>query len=256
MTAIHADLKAAVEVETHAYLWTPSDGVDFTPRVCDKIFGDGRALLRLTTINSRPRFYVIRIDSAWKVDDSGAPDGGPDIWDQLEEIYEALEEQFGRVREIEDDEINGWPTFDHETGASWSRMDWPDLPGVRLEPHPYAGHFTILGDQELQRERSALVCVISAWRAAKEENERQMENLVAVYAANNGIKLSRRELASPEEVMAVVCPRHGAGPCWEDLRGSTPRRGCLSRQIEALRSDYLPPRVEAAGGGTGEDGCE
>ncbi len=259
MTAIHADLKAAVEVETHAYLWTPSDGVDFTPRVCDKIFGDGRALLRLTTINSRPRFYVIRIDSAWKVDDSGAPVGRPDIWDHLEEIYEALEEQFGCVREIEDDaddELNGWPAFDHETGASWSRMDWPVLPGVRLEPHPYAGHFTILGvDHALQRERAKLVYVLSAWRVEKEENERQMENLVAVYAANNGLKLIRRELASPDEVMTVVCPRHGAGPCW-DLRGSALRRGCLTRQIEALRSDYLPPRVEAAGGGTGEDGCE
>lgn len=109
---------------------------------------------------------------------------------------------------------------------------------------------------EIQRERSALVRVLSAWRVEKEENERQMENLVAVYAANNGLKLIRRELASPDEVMTVVCPRHGAGPCWEDLRGSTLRRGCLSRQIEVLRSDYLPPRVEAAGGRTGEDGCE
>ena len=109
---------------------------------------------------------------------------------------------------------------------------------------------------EIQRERSALVRVLSAWRVEKADNERQMENLVAVYAAGNGFKLIRRELATPEEAMAVACPRHGAGPCWEDLRGSTLRRGCLSRQIEALRADYLPPRVEAAGGGTGEEGCE
>lgn len=106
------------------------------------------------------------------------------------------------------------------------------------------------------RARAKLVRVLSAWRVEKEDIGRQLENLVASYAANNGLKLKRRELASPEEVMAVVCPRHGAGPCWEDLRGSTLRRGCLSRQIEVLRSDYLPPRVEAAGGRTGEDGCE
>ena len=106
------------------------------------------------------------------------------------------------------------------------------------------------------RARAKLVRVLSAWRVEKEGNERQMEILVAGYAANNGLTLIRRELASPEEAMAVACPRHGAGPCWEDLHGTTLRRGCLSRQIEALRSDYLPPRVEAAGGGTGEDGCE
>ena len=106
------------------------------------------------------------------------------------------------------------------------------------------------------RARAKFVRVLSAWRVEKEDIGRQLENLVASYAANNGLKLKRRELSSPEEVMAVVCPRHGAGPCWEDLRGSTLRRGCLSRQIEALRSDYLPPRVEAGGGGIGEDGCE
>ncbi len=106
------------------------------------------------------------------------------------------------------------------------------------------------------RARAKLVRVLSAWRVEKEDIQRQLENLVASYAAHNGIELVRRELASPEEIMAVVCPRHGAGPCWEDLRGSTLRRGCLSRQIEVLRSDYLPPRVEAAGGRTGEDGCE
>lgn len=118
------------------------------------------------------------------------------------------------------------------------------------------GEFDAWERRALQRERSRLVRVLSAWRVEKEENERQMENLVAVYAERNGFKLIRRELATPEEAMAVACPRHGAGPCWDNWRGYFLKRGCLSRQIEALRSDYLPPRVEAAGGWTGEDGCE
>lgn len=118
------------------------------------------------------------------------------------------------------------------------------------------GEFNAWEQCALQRERAKLIRALGAWYVEKEDIGRQIENLVASYAANNGLKLKRRELASPEEVMVVACPRHGAGPCWEDLRGSTLRRGCLSRQIEALRSDYLPPRVEAAGGGTGEEGCE
>ena len=109
----------------------------------------------------------------------------------------------------------------------------------------------------LRRERAKLVHILSAWHVEKADNERQMENLVASYAANNGFELIRRELATPEEAMAVACPRHGVGPCWDNHRGwMVLKRGCLSRQIEALRADYLPPRVEAAGGGTGEDGCE
>lgn len=158
---VHTALKAAIEVERHAYLWTPDDGVDFVPRVCSDIFGDGRALLRLTTMNSRPRFYVIRIDSSWDVEDYRAPAGSPNLRDFLDDIAYSLEDQFGdgRARE-EDDEpdddesVRDWPAFDCDNGMSWGRMDWPVGIPAELDPHPFA-RCNVLSDFGIPAEKGA-----------------------------------------------------------------------------------------------------
>ncbi len=115
---IHAALKAAVEVPTEGYLWAQRH--EFTPAVCSRIFGDGRALLALTTINSRPRYYVIRIDSSWEIDESTAPKGAVSIRDHLDAIYDALEDDFGRAYnpDEESDEVEPWPTFDDRHGTN------------------------------------------------------------------------------------------------------------------------------------------
>lgn len=159
---IHRLLKSAIEVKKHRYLWTPADGINFVPRLCSKVFGDGRALLALTTINSRPRYYVIRIDSSWDVEDCDAPDGAPDLRDHLGDIECALEDEFGAARSYTDDEdcdltdeeveaATAWPTFDGDLGTSWSRIDWPALRGVRMVPHPFAQGYNALAPVKAER---------------------------------------------------------------------------------------------------------
>lgn len=141
---IHAALKAAIEVETHGYLWTPSDGIDFVPALASTVFGDGRALLRIAMIDHRPRYHVVRIDSTWAVGDDPSAPARPDLWDFIDDIYEALEEEFGPLRDEESDTDRPWPAFDSEGGTSWRRMRWPELSGVSFTPHPYAPHFEIV----------------------------------------------------------------------------------------------------------------
>lgn len=146
----HRLLKKAIEVSEHRHLWHPDDGINFIPQVCSTVFGDGRALLELTTINSRPRYYVIRIDSSWNIEDHYAPDGAPDLRDHLDDIYEALGEQFGRTSEedLDDDgepcELQPWPAFRDDIGTSWCRTDWPKIRRLRFTKHPFTP-FNILG---------------------------------------------------------------------------------------------------------------
>lgn len=135
---IHRLLRAAVCVPTWRYLWVESDGFTFIPALCDTIFGDGRALFRLATCNSRPQFYVIRCDSGWDYSNWGY---SPTFGEHTDEIYEELEEQFGSARldseeddpDILADGINPWPALDDENGCAWARMDWPKLPGIETE---------------------------------------------------------------------------------------------------------------------------
>lgn len=84
----------------------------------------------------------------------------------------------------------------------------------------------------------------------------QLEKLLAAFAANNGVTLVRRGLASEEELAAVACPIHGRVACWDELNGTELPGSCIYRHVAALRADYLPPRNAAACGSTGEDGCE
>lgn len=152
---VHAKLRQAVCKRQRRHLWTPADAVTFTPALSNRLYGDGKALLGLTTINSRPRFYVLRIDSGWRIDmDHSAPDDAEVLADRIDAFAFALEEEFGRGR-FDDgsgepetarqrDERRKWPAYDDENGCSWWRMDWPTLPGVKLKPHPFNHQYKIL----------------------------------------------------------------------------------------------------------------
>ena len=152
----HKRLKAVVEVPITRCLWTEADAITFTPFVLSTIYGDGRALFTLTTINNRPAYWVIRGDSGWECQESGAPDDAPDFGDFTDEILTDLEDEFGNARcgysganrylpadergcdceECTDPEIAQWPMVDGSDGCSWRRMDWPDeIPAVE---HPWA----------------------------------------------------------------------------------------------------------------------
>lgn len=144
---VHVALRAAICVPTRRSLWTPADEIEFVPGLSDTLFGDGRALLGLTTIHSRPAFYVLRIDSRWEIGtDTNAPEDAVEFYEFIDDICFALEDEFGPAwhEENEDGEPDAWPSFNDRDGCLWWRMNWPDVPGVQLEPHPYSRHFRIL----------------------------------------------------------------------------------------------------------------
>jgi hypothetical protein len=143
---IHAALAAVIETPTVGFLW--GQRCEFTPAVCSRVFGDGRALLALAPLNTRPRYYVVRIDSSWKNDGEDAPENADHLREHLDDIYDALSEDFGDAEDedAEDDaeRFRDWPALDLSVGTQWSRMSWPALAGVDQEPHPYASPVTII----------------------------------------------------------------------------------------------------------------
>lgn len=141
----------SAQTETRAHLWTPSNEVVFTPPVLDRVFGDGRALFRVTTINNRPRWWVVRGCSTW-TENNDPHDGLVPVHDHIDDVVQAIADQFGGLPnmlgededvEYVDDEGRPFdpadivhPQIDDRTGTSWSHLDWPELAGVTLEPHP------------------------------------------------------------------------------------------------------------------------
>lgn len=152
--AITEALRAAQTEET-AYLWTPDNSITFTPAVVDQVFGDGRALFRITTINNRPAYWVVRGCSSWETGmDINAPDDATEFIECVDDIVCAIEEEFGSTDTYEmnsrgiwiDSETkrfipNEWaryPTINPRDGCSWGRLDWPELPGIETINHPWA----------------------------------------------------------------------------------------------------------------------
>lgn len=143
----HKRLRRAIEKRRRAYLWTPSDAITFVPRLLPTIYGDGRALFTLATINQRPAYWVIRACSTWGSGSDSEDTSGPDFAEMTDRIMTDLEEAFGRGRcgysgnslfwpkkertqncqceECTDSHIARWPEVDDDGGCSWSRIDWP-----------------------------------------------------------------------------------------------------------------------------------
>lgn len=163
---IHVKLRGAIEREQIAYLWTPDDAIRFTPRVLPRIYGDGRALFRLATLDQRPAYWVIRGCSTWGCGLDHERASGPDFGELFADILSDLEDAFGSGRcaadgsslfhpravrivrwckceECDDEEnLAVWPMVDDSDGCSWSRCDWP--PGFDVEPHPLSWRGNLL----------------------------------------------------------------------------------------------------------------
>jgi hypothetical protein len=148
----------ALQKPISRYLWVPRDAIVFTPQVLPQTFGDGRALFRVTTINNRPAYWIVRGCSTWaspgSLYENDAPDGALEFVDFIDEISYALEEEFGSTKHYEQNARGQWfdpdtgqfirridttyPVVRWEGGCSWDRMRWPveDMPGFSFEPHP------------------------------------------------------------------------------------------------------------------------
>jgi hypothetical protein len=119
-------------------LWTEGDSGILTPYVCECTFGDGQKLIRISTINQRPNYHVVRVDSRWKT--SSWADGEV-ISDHIDEILSAIEEECGRAGQWLDEPCDScrdtccrcgedysadqaFPALDDENGCSWSEVSW------------------------------------------------------------------------------------------------------------------------------------
>jgi len=132
---IHARLVKAFEQRERAYLWVPADAIAFVPRVLAKVYGDGRALFALSTVNQRPAYWIIRACSK------------TDFHEFTDDVLTDLEEAFGNGRcgysgnslfhpkrermrycKCEDCAQRGvarWPMVDGSDGCSWGQLQWP-----------------------------------------------------------------------------------------------------------------------------------
>lgn len=153
---IQPKLIRAIEKRKRAYLWTPADMIAFVPRVLPVVYGDGRALFAIATINQRPAYWVIRACSTWACGLDREDSPGPDFAEMTDQIMNDLEDAFGRgrcgysgnslfwpkkdrVRDCQCEECielyrYRWPAVDDNGGCSWSRIDWPE--GFRTVKNP------------------------------------------------------------------------------------------------------------------------
>ena len=132
------ELRRLIEVESRVEFW----GKKYRrkPLLIDRIFGDGKQLVGIQPLNTRPNYYVIRIDSGWDL--SNWSDG--DLFsDHLDEVLDAVEDQFpvieaersrpigGGVPEERADlayypKELGWPAIDLGSGVHWFELKWPN----------------------------------------------------------------------------------------------------------------------------------
>lgn len=159
---LHNRLRKVIEVPRVGSLWGAKYTV--TPALSGTVYGDGRALITLETIHSRPWYYVIRGDSGWRMDldQDHDPDTHVDFRYLVDYVLQDLEEEFGDGGEPDWEEQQEWeakvaalkaagapkkkwppapkprpwPALDDRDGCAWGRMAWPKLRGVRFEPTP------------------------------------------------------------------------------------------------------------------------
>jgi hypothetical protein len=116
------EIRAAIEVPTVTSLW--SREVTFTPAFVAEKLGDGLQWIWLAPMNARPKYYVIRIDSMWKLDDHWRHGDGS-ISDYIDEIYETIEAEYGASEEEMDNETAEWPYITIEGGSCWGEYKPP-----------------------------------------------------------------------------------------------------------------------------------
>lgn len=134
-----AMLKEVYEQPFLGSLWTEGDSGILTPYVCECSFGDGLKLIRLFTIEQRPNYHVIRVDSSWS--ESNWHDGAT-VGEHTDDIISAIEEECGQARSYCDecesepcacegapdyDPDAAFPAIDDGCGCSWAEIRWNDL---------------------------------------------------------------------------------------------------------------------------------
>lgn len=87
---------------------------EFTPAMLTKTWGDGKQLVMLFPIMERPRYWIVRVDSE-------CDDNSDEFIEILDEIYDAIDEEFGCPSEDDlgvGDERPYFPMYDVQ-GVVW-----------------------------------------------------------------------------------------------------------------------------------------
>lgn len=237
------------------HLWTPKFPVTFTPVVLDKVFGDGRALLRVTTINSRPRYWYVRGCSSWIEEEQDGVEGEPVI-DHIDAIVQAIADQFGGLPNMHDEEeeeeyvdpVTGlrfdpaditYPQIDDRVGTAWEIVDWPDLPGVAMTSHPVKKGVRIL-PEDVSGYSIKQVIVIrhdlkmrrgkSVSQGAHASGEFMREQLLAVLSGKE-LTLTQEEIAWMLAGMTKTTVRSDSFEEFEDVRKRAIAAGLKVRTI-------------------------
>ena len=115
MLRIGSKTIAWLERKQAAYLWGRKSFI--RPVFIRKALGDGNLLLAVTPLNTRPNYFLIRIDSGWITENDKET-----IYEHLDEIEDAIEDQVG-PKYYEDDDgkecLADWPSLDIDCGISW-----------------------------------------------------------------------------------------------------------------------------------------
>ncbi len=128
------DLRRVIEVTRQVRFW----GAEYTitPRLVTRPLGNGRQLMTLVPLNTRPNFYVARVDDRWS---SSNYDSDAFIDEGLDDLIDLIEEQFGTC-DFECSECGeAWhstsdcacqqerqfPALDASSGYCWNYRDWP-----------------------------------------------------------------------------------------------------------------------------------
>lgn len=93
-----------------------------TPRLLHTQFGDGKRVMHLTPLATRPDYYIFCFDSKSDIDSDA-------FYDELDYIYMALEDEFGRSEEDWEHD-NGrtyhkhhdFPAFNDSCGTCWGTL--------------------------------------------------------------------------------------------------------------------------------------
>jgi hypothetical protein len=120
-----AELKTRIEQPEEVTFWGAKYVI--TPAFVRAKFGDGKKLLNIIPLNTRPDRYVVRVDS--RLITSNWHEGQPHIQDCLDYILEAIEWEYGSARQFDEDdneieEKAPWPALDESVGVGWGEERW------------------------------------------------------------------------------------------------------------------------------------
>lgn len=118
-----AKLRRQIEVPTRPILWGQRHPY-FVPRLLNKVYGDGRRLMFVEAISSRPRYIVVCVDS--KTETLGEEYGDRYL---IDDIMDEAESQWGlcHCEECDPDEPEErrFPVIHWNDGAAWGGYCWP-----------------------------------------------------------------------------------------------------------------------------------